>query len=75
MADTSLLQVRTSTEDREKTSAISIYSVEEAVNEVRATMAFEDMNLTEEDVQMLYAYMNGKVSEDELRQEILGGAK
>lgn len=52
-----------------------VYSLEEAVNEVRATMAFEDMDLTEEDVRMLYAYKNGDVSGDDLRREILGGAK
>lgn len=108
MANTSLLQVRTSAEDKEKASAILeklgtnlsavvnmlikqiiitegipfeiklgsfVYSTEETVNEVRATMAFEDMNLTEADVQMLYAYKNGDVSGDDLRREILGGAK
>ena len=52
-----------------------VYSAEEAVNEVRATMAFEDMDLTEEDVRMLYAYKNGDVSGDDLRREILGGEK
>lgn len=81
MANTSLLQVRTSVEDKEKASAIleklgtnlsavvnmlikqiiitegipfeekigrPVYSAEEAINEVRATMAFEDMDLAEE---------------------------
>lgn len=38
-------------------------------------MAFENMNLTEEDIRMLYAYKNGHVSGDDLRREILGGAK
>ncbi len=52
-----------------------VYSAEEEVNEVRATMAFEDMDLTEEDVWMLYAYKNGDVLGDALRREILGGAK
>lgn len=108
VANTSLLQVRTSAEDKEKASAIleklgtnlsavvnmlikqtiitegipfevkmssHSYSTEEAVNEVRATMAFEDMDLVEKDVRLLYAYKNGEVSEDELRREILGGAK
>lgn len=107
MANTSLLQVRTSEEDKEKASAILeklgtnlsavvnmlikqiiitkgipfevkmnnfVYSAEEAVNEVRVTMAFEDMDLTEEDVRMLYAYKNGEISKDELRRKILGGA-
>lgn len=108
MASTSLLQVRTSAEDKEKASAIleklgtnlsavvnmlikqiiitegipfevkmshPIYLVEEAVNKVRATIVFEDMNLTEEDVQMLYAFKNGEVSGDELRRGILRGEK
>ncbi|MCM1559796.1 MAG: hypothetical protein NC123_09640 [Butyrivibrio sp.] len=52
-----------------------VYSAEEAVNEVRATMAFEDMDLTKEDIRMLYAYKNGDISGDDLRHEILGGAK
>ena len=53
----------------------TVYSAEEAVNEVRATMAFEDMDLTEEDVRMLYDYKNRDVLGDDLRREILGGAK
>ena len=52
-----------------------VYSAEEAVDEVRATMAFENMDLTEEDVRMLYAYKNGDVSGDDLRREILEGIK
>ena len=52
-----------------------VYSEEEEVNEMRATMAFEDMDLPEEYVRMLYAYKNGNVSRDDLRREILGGAK
>ena len=52
-----------------------VYSAEEVVNEARATMAFEDMDLTEEEIRMLYAYKNGEVSGDELRRGILGGAK
>lgn len=31
--------------------------------------------IMEEDVRMLYAYKNGDVSGDDLRREILGGAK
>lgn len=108
MANTSLLQVRTSAEDKEKASAILeklgtnlsavvnmlikqiiitegipfevkmsrfVYSAEEAVNEVKPTMAFEDMDLTEEDVRFLCAHKNGDVSGDDLRREILGDAK
>lgn len=104
MANTSLLQVRTSAEDKEKASEIleklgtnlsavvnmmikqiiltegipfevkmshPAYSQTEAVKEVEATMAFEGMDLTEEDVQMLYAYKRGEVLGDELRQQIL----
>lgn len=94
MANTSLLQVRTSAEDKEKASIIleklgtnlsavvnmlikqiiitegipfeikmsrPVYSAEEATDEVRATMAFENMSLIEEDARMLYAYKNGEV--------------
>lgn len=98
MANTSLLQVRTSVEDKEKASEIleklgtnlsavvnmmikqiiitesipfevkmkhSVYSPSEAVKEVEATMAFEDMDLTNDEDQMLYTYKNGEVSGDE----------
>lgn len=105
MSNTSLLQVRTSAEDKEKASEIleklgtnlsavvnmmikqiiltegipfevkinhPVYTKAEAVKEVEATMAFEGMELTEEDIQMLYAYKNGEASGDELRKRIMG---
>lgn len=108
MANTSLLQVRTSAEDKEKASEIleklgtnlsavvnmmikqiiltegipfeikmnhPAYSKMEAIREVEATMAFEGMDLTEEDVRMLYAYKSREVSGDELRQQILSEGK
>ena len=104
MANTSLLQVRTSSEDKEKASEIleklgtnlsavvnmmikqiiltesipfevkishSAYSATEAIKEVEATMAFEGMDLNEEDIRMLRAYKNGEISGDELRSQIL----
>ena len=104
MANTSLLQVRTSAEDKERASEIleklgtnlsavvnmmikqiiltegipfevkthrSAYSPAESIKEVEATMAFEGLDLTEEDVRMLHAYKNGEVSGDELRKQIL----
>ncbi len=104
MANTSLLQVITSSEDKEKASKIleklgtnlsavvnmmikqiiltesipfevkinhSLYSATEAIKEVKATMAFEGMELTEEDIRMLRIYKNGEVSGDELRNQIL----
>ena len=52
-----------------------VFSAEEAVNVVRTTMAFEDMDLTVEVVRMLYAYKTGEVLGDDLCWEILGGAK
>lgn len=61
MANTSLLQVR--------------ISAEEAIKEVEATMAFEGMDLNEEDIQMLRAYKNGEISGDELRSQILRVSK
>lgn len=104
MANTSLLQVRTSSEDKEKASEIleklgtnlsavvnmmikqiiltesipfevkinhSAYSTAEAIKEVEATMAFEGMDLNEEDIRMLRAYRNGEISGDGLRSQIL----
>lgn len=49
----------------------SVYTKMEAVEEVRATMAMEGMELTEEDLQMLYAYKNGETSREELRKRIM----
>lgn len=105
MSNTSLLQVRTSAEDKEKASEILeklgtnlsavvnmmikqiiltegipfeikmnhlAYTKTEAVKEVEATMTFEGMELTEDDLQILYAYKNGEVSGDELRHRIMG---
>ena len=91
MANTSLLQVRTSSEDKEKASEIleklgtnlsavvnmmikqiiltesipfevkinhSAYSASEAIKEVEASMAFEEMDLNEGDIRMLvFFYM------------------
>lgn len=48
------------------------YTRAEMVKEVEATMAFEGMELTEEDIRMLYAYKNGEASGDELREQIMG---
>lgn len=105
MSNTSLLQVRTSAEDKEKASEIleklgtnlsamdnmmikqiiltegipfevkinhPAYTKTEMVREVEATMAFEGIELTEEDIQMLYAYKNGEASREELRKRIMG---
>lgn len=105
MSNTSLLQVRTSAEDKEKASKIleklgtnlsavvnmmikqiiltegipfevkmnrSAYTEMEAIDEVKATMAMEGMELTEEDLRILYAYKNGEASAEELRKQIMG---
>ena len=47
-----------------------VYTVEESVEETRATMAMEGMNLTQDEIQMLTDYSNGRVSGDELRRQI-----
>lgn len=39
----------------------SAYTKAEMVEEVAATMAFEGMELTEEDLQLLYAYITGRI--------------
>lgn len=104
MSNTSLLQVRTSAEDKERASEIleklgtnlsavvnmmikqiiitegipfevkmnhTVYTRTEAIKEVEATMAFEGMKLTEEDIQILHAYKNKEASGDELRKRIM----
>ena len=105
MFNASLLQVRTSAEDKEKASEIleklgtnlsavvnmmikqiiltegipfevkinhPAYTKTDALMEVQATRAFEGMELTEEDMRILYAYKNGEASGDELRKRIMG---
>lgn len=49
----------------------SAYTKMESVEELRATMAMEGMELTEEDLQMLYAYKKGETSGEELRKRIM----
>jgi len=46
------------------------YSIEQSVQETKATLAMEGMNLTEEEVRMLTDYGKGKVTGDELRKMI-----
>ena len=103
MANTSMLQVRTDPNDRERAAAIldslgtnlsavvnmllkqiiitesipfevklnhPAYSIEQSVQETKASLAMEGMNLTEEETQMLTDYSEGKVTGDELRKMI-----
>ena len=103
MANSSMLQVRTDPNDREKAAAIldslgtnlsavvnmllkqiiitesipfevklnhPAYSIEQGVQETKATLAMEGMNLTDEETRMLTDYSEGKVTGDELRKMI-----
>ena len=46
------------------------YSIEQGVQETKATLAMEGMNLTDEETRMLTDYSEGKVTGDELRKMI-----
>lgn len=46
------------------------YTIEESVEETKATMAMEGMSLTDEEIQMLTDYSSGKITGDELRRQI-----
>ena len=46
------------------------YSNEQSVQETKATLAMEGMNLTEEETRMLTDYSEGKITGDELRKMI-----
>ena len=46
------------------------YTIEQSVAETKATMAMENMALTEVETQMLTDYANGRISGDELRKHI-----
>lgn len=49
----------------------SIYSPQEEIDEVEATLRLEGMKLTEEDISLLKAYKSGKYSGEEIRNMIL----
>ena len=103
MANTSMLQVRTDPNDRERAAAIldslgtnlsavvnmllkqiiitesipfevklnhPAYSIEQSIQETKASLAMEGMNLTDEETRMLTDYSEGKVTGDELRKMI-----
>lgn len=103
MGTSSMLQVRTDPNDREKAAAIldslgtnlsavvnmllkqiiitesipfevklnhPAYSIKQGVQETKASLAMEGMNLTEEETRMLTDYSEGKVTGDELRKMI-----
>ena len=46
------------------------YTIDQSIEETKATLAMEGMNLTDEEVQMLKDYSSGKVTGDELRRQI-----
>ena len=46
------------------------YTIEQSIAETKATMAMENMALTEAETQMLTDYANGRISGDELRKHI-----
>lgn len=109
MANTALLQVRTSAEDKARASEIleqlgtnlsavvnmmlkqiiltegipfevkmhhdALYSGEEAIREAEASLAFEGMELTEEELQMLREYQSGAATGEQLRQKLLSEVK
>lgn len=47
------------------------YTIEQSIQETRAALAMEGMDLTDEEIQMLTDYNKGKVSGDELRRMII----
>lgn len=105
MANSTLIQVRTSDEDKKQAAAIleslgtnissvvnmllkqiilteSIpfeiklnrtvaYTDTQAIKEVAATMAFENMNLDENDLKLLKAYQHEELSGDDIRAKII----
>lgn len=104
MANTTLLQVRTSEEDKTKAAEIleslgtnlstvvnmllkqiiitegipfevkrkyPVYTADEELAEVKATLSLEDMDLTEDDMKILKEYRSGLISGDELRKKII----
>lgn len=48
-----------------------VYSPQEEIDEVEATLKLEGMELTEEDISLLRAYKSGKYSGEEIRNMIL----
>ena len=46
------------------------YTIKQSIDETIATMSMEGMMLTDDEVQMLTDYSNGKISGDELRRQV-----
>ena len=49
----------------------SNYTEDEAIAEINATLAMENMNLTKEDILLLKEYRNDKSSVENIRKEII----
>ena len=50
---------------------LSTYSDEEKINEVKATLGFEGLDLSEEDVTILHKIREGRMTYDQAREQIL----
>lgn len=48
-----------------------VYSLQETIEEVDATLKMEGMKLTKEDLSLLKLYKNGELTTDEIRAKIL----
>lgn len=49
----------------------SPYSIQAAIDEVKATLRMEGMELSREDVKLLMSYRRGEITGDELRAQIM----
>ena len=49
------------------------YAEDEAISEINATLAMENMNLTKEDVLLLKEYRSNKNASEDIRKKIVSG--
>ena len=52
-------------------SDAGIYTMQEAIDEVDATMRMEGMPLSDDDIELLKVYKNGRLTGDQIREKIL----
>lgn len=49
----------------------TIYAEEEIISEVKATLAMENMKLSDDDIALLKSYRNNKSDDEELRKKLI----
>lgn len=51
----------------------NIYTEEEIISEVKATLAMENMNLSDDDIALLKSYRTNKADSEDIRNKLIAG--